>query len=148
MAKALNNDRNGDASAIAQAIDWAIAQGADVLNLSLGFRFEADEVSEAVRRALDAGKTVVAAVGNDGVYKDRNILCPATVPGVVRVGGYDENGHLAGMSAANDDDDKAHVHALCSVFVPQDMRRDLFVPGSRVWRWTRQEGTSLGSFLS
>ncbi len=63
----------GSDRAIAQGIDFAIARGARVINLSLGAtlilatRESSPQVSRAIRRALDAGVIVVAAAGNDFV---------------------------------------------------------------------------------
>lgn len=61
----------GSDRAIAQGIDFALARGARVINLSLGAtlilatRESSPQVSRAIRRALDAGVIVVAAAGND-----------------------------------------------------------------------------------
>lgn len=63
----------GSDQAIAQGIDFALARGARVMNLSLGAtlilakRESSPQVSRALRRALDAGVIVVAAAGNDFV---------------------------------------------------------------------------------
>jgi len=69
---------------IAAAINWAVTNGAKVINLSLGSA-SADNVYEepAVAAALAAGVVVVAATGNDGM----NIVdYPAADPGVLAVG--------------------------------------------------------------
>jgi len=69
---------------IASAINWAVSNGAKVINLSLGSA-SADNVYEepAVASALAAGVVVVAASGNDGM----NIVdYPAADPGVLAVG--------------------------------------------------------------
>jgi len=69
---------------IASAINWAVTNGAKVINLSLGSA-SADNVYEepAVASALAAGVVVVAASGNDGM----NIVdYPAADPGVLAVG--------------------------------------------------------------
>jgi subtilisin family serine protease len=67
--RVLDADGNGDTANVAKGIDWAVAHGADVINLSLGADgtalFGADEsFSSAIDRALDAGRVVVAAAGN------------------------------------------------------------------------------------
>lgn len=50
----------------ARAIDMAIANGANIINLSLGGYFSSNTERDAVTRAFDAGVLVVAAAGNFG----------------------------------------------------------------------------------
>ena len=74
---------------VGAAIDWAVAHGAKVINLSLGSA-TADATYEepAVARAIAAGVTVVAAAGNgnaDGVGQPR-LDFPAADAGVIAVG--------------------------------------------------------------
>lgn len=74
---------------VAAAIDWAVAKGAKVINLSLGST-SADPTYEepAVARALAAGVTVVAAAGNGnarGVGQPA-LDFPAADAGVIAVG--------------------------------------------------------------
>ena len=63
-------------------IDWAVAAGADLINLSLGTANpeHAGVLREAVARAADAGALLVAAGAHDGVD-----YLPGSLPGVVRV---------------------------------------------------------------
>lgn len=68
-------------SAVAQAIDYAVANGAQVINLSLTIDSETELVRQAVNRALAANVIVVAAAGNRGGA----VEFPATVSGVVSV---------------------------------------------------------------
>lgn len=65
----------GDASAAARAIDFAIENGARIINLSWGARYgraeaEASPLRGALERARNAGLLVVAAAGNDSVDQD------------------------------------------------------------------------------
>jgi hypothetical protein len=63
------NDTTSE-EAILKAIDDAVNDGMDVLNLSfgtaLGVRLEIDPVVQAIERAVAAGVVVVVAAGNDG----------------------------------------------------------------------------------
>jgi len=82
------NDSANDA-AIIKAIDEAVADGMDVLNLSFGSvfapRLEDDIETDAVKRATDAGVIVVCAAGNSG--PDLNtISSPGTAPSAITVG--------------------------------------------------------------
>ncbi len=68
--RVLNDDGSGSVSDVAKGIDYAVAQGADVINLSLGGApLIGSDVGfdQAIDRALDAGRVVVAAAGNDGL---------------------------------------------------------------------------------
>lgn len=72
-----------DSAALAQGIDYAVAQGAHVINLSLTVTEETRTVGAAIQRALDAGVIVVAAAGNKG----GEVKFPGTYPGVICVAG-------------------------------------------------------------
>ncbi|MEZ6188047.1 MAG: S8 family serine peptidase [Planctomycetota bacterium] len=77
-------DANGLASVadVAAGIDYAIQQGAKVINLSLGTPLGSQALRDAIDRALNAGVVVVAAAGNDPVHHE---MFPAAYPGVVSV---------------------------------------------------------------
>jgi len=64
----------GDITHVAAAIDWAVAKGADVINLSLGTSKKSKAISNMVDYATSQGVYVVAASGNTG---DENISYPA-----------------------------------------------------------------------
>lgn len=75
--------------AILKAIDDAVADGMDIINLSLGSdiatRLEDDIEVRAVDRATQAGVIVIAAAGNAG--SDLNtISSPGTAPSAITVG--------------------------------------------------------------
>ncbi|RMF74890.1 MAG: hypothetical protein D6738_05215 [Acidobacteria bacterium] len=74
-----------------RALDYAAGMGADVVNLSLGWRAEWGPDRAAWRRAADTlhalGIVVVAAAGNEGWGREPvNVRTPADVPGVLAVG--------------------------------------------------------------
>jgi minor extracellular serine protease Vpr len=75
--------------AILKAIDDAVADGMDVINLSLGSslaeRPEDDPEVQALERAAVMGVLVVAAAGNNGP-DPVSISSPATAPSVIAVG--------------------------------------------------------------
>ena len=78
-------------SLIALGLDWAVAHGADVINMSFGSVFPSTIVSERIQAAKDAGLLLVAAAGNDGV---ETISFPARESGVLAIGshGIDRSG--------------------------------------------------------
>ncbi|MGC5320345.1 type VII secretion-associated serine protease mycosin [Micromonospora arida] len=86
---------------IAAAIDWAVAQGADVINLSLT-TIPRPELTEAVERALAKGVVLVAAAGNRSEDSQNLPGYPAAYPGVIAVGGVDEQGGHVGTSISGD----------------------------------------------
>ncbi|MET8355386.1 type VII secretion-associated serine protease mycosin [Micromonospora sp. NPDC005171] len=86
---------------IAAAIDWAVAQGADVINLSLT-TIPRPELTAAVERALANGVVLVAAAGNRSENSQNLPGYPAAYPGVIAVGGVDEQGSHVGTSISGD----------------------------------------------
>ena len=85
--RVLDSDGNGTSFAVAEAIRFAVASGADVINLSLGM----DETSLAVRLAIDeadlAGVVVMAAAGNAGAEL---VQFPARAKHALAVAAVDE----------------------------------------------------------
>ena len=75
------------------AIKWAVDQGADVINMSLGIRHTGGGLphEDVIRYALAVGVTVVAASGNDGTSTK---YYPGALPGVVAVGAVDDDGQV------------------------------------------------------
>lgn len=64
--RVLNGRGEGDTGKVVEAIDYAIKNGADIINFSfVGFGFSS-ELNMAIKRAYDAGIIVVAAAGNEG----------------------------------------------------------------------------------
>ena len=83
-----SNDSSSD-QAILKALDDAVNDGMDIINLSLGDdlapRLEDDLEVQAIERATKAGVIVVAAAGNNG--PDPNtISSPATAPSAIAMG--------------------------------------------------------------
>ena len=64
--RALSEEGTGSTADIADAIQWAADEGADVINLSLGGGGYTNTMKNAVSYATDNGALVVAAAGNDG----------------------------------------------------------------------------------
>ena len=84
--KVLDEDNSGSEVALLDGIAWAVANEADVINLSLSFGSDY-RASPALVAALDAainsGAVVVAASGNSG---ERLVTWPAAHPQVISVG--------------------------------------------------------------
>lgn len=103
VCKALGGDGSGDTSDVAACIEWAHAQGAKVISLSLGGP-ATNTLRAAVKAAWDgggrAGSVVVAAAGNDG---NSALDYPAAYPETVSVAAVDDAGAHAWFSNSNTD---------------------------------------------
>lgn len=75
--RVLNENGVGGEESTAEAIDYAVANGARVINMSFAGTASGSRLRTAVRRAYDAGVVVVAALGNDGVNLDVTPVYPA-----------------------------------------------------------------------
>lgn len=81
--------------AIAQAIAQAIADGAKVINMSLGGPENSQAMYDAVQDAWNAGLVIVAGAGNDGTTAE---FYPAAFPNVISVAAFDEDHRRASFS--------------------------------------------------
>ncbi|HEY2974817.1 MAG TPA: S8 family serine peptidase [Pyrinomonadaceae bacterium] len=72
-------------------IKWAVDNGADVINMSLGIKHVGGGLphEDVIRYALSKNVTVVAASGNDGTSER---YYPGALPGVIAVGAVDNSG--------------------------------------------------------
>ncbi len=98
--RVLDKHAHGQADEIARGIHFAVAHGADVINMS--FNFDCGEqvpgVVEALRQAYRRGVITVASVGN--IKSEGCIAPPATGPHTIGVGGSTEGGCLGNYSLA------------------------------------------------
>lgn len=81
---------------IAEAVKWAVDAGADIINMSLTRNTLEWPQSwdEAFLYAFENDVVVVAAAGNRGSGTSQ-VGAPATMPGVLTVGGLDRNGEAS-----------------------------------------------------
>ena len=109
---------------LAQAIRDAVdLYGADVINVSLGVKKDADELRQAVAYAEKQGAVVVSAVGNEG--KDEARYYPAAYDTVLAVGSHDRDGEV-------------------SAFSQQNGTADILAPGEDIWLASRN-GVTYGA---
>jgi len=85
IGKVLSNRGSGTLKGIADGIDWALEQGADIISMSLGARSGSPVLEKAVRKIIDNGKIVIVAAGNDGSGRD-TINYPGAYKDVICVG--------------------------------------------------------------
>ncbi|AZR74434.1 hypothetical protein BBF96_14190 [Anoxybacter fermentans] len=84
---------------IIQAIEYAVEQGVDIINMSFGYSptsvIDSKLLYQEVKKAVDAGIIMVAAAGNDS----RAVNYPAAYEGVIAVGAVDYFGQKTGYSS-------------------------------------------------
>lgn len=111
VAKALTSNGSGDDGIVAEAIDWCVEQGVQIISLSLGGApgiipfnpFSGRDSGDAAEDAIDQGVVVVAAAGNDGgPDDDGDVAHPSSERLVISVGGVTEDGsHWSGSSTGD-----------------------------------------------
>lgn len=131
---------------IAEGITWAVDNGANVINLSVGGSTYARVVDEACRYAYDRGVVVIASSGNDGF--DGKVSYPAAYPTVIAIGAHDaanretkysNNGKELALLAPGGDTTADLGH---------DGQPDGILQGtitSKGWGYAMMEGTSMAA---
>lgn len=97
VGKVLGDNGSGADAWIAAGIDWSIAQGADVISMSLGGSYS-KVTHDAVKRAVAAGVIVVAAAGNAGPGEN-TFGYPGGLPESICVAATDRNDAVARFSS-------------------------------------------------
>ena len=98
--KFLGSNGMGSISDGVRAIDYAVAEGAKVINCSWGSNGASEALDEAIDRARRAGVLIVAAAGNSGQNSDLNPFYPAasSATNVISVAATDSSDALAWFS--------------------------------------------------
>lgn len=92
---------------LAEAIRYAVAHGASVISMSLGYSMQSAQVRLALQDAFNHKVVVVAAAGNSGDQAGADgrghapYSFPANYPGVLAVGAVNANGNAQGFSSEN-----------------------------------------------
>lgn len=97
--KVLDSEGSGSAANVAQGIQYAADQDAQIISMSLGFPSNCGcslTVANAINYAYERGSLLIAASGNDG-DKER-LSYPAASPRVMSVGATDHNNQEADFS--------------------------------------------------
>jgi subtilisin family serine protease len=124
--KVLSASGSGSTSGIVAAIDWAVANGLQVMSMSLGSRFPSSAMHEAIIVAKERGLILVAAAGNEMIGPG----FPAFYRETVSVGAVDKNKKPAS-------------------FTNRDPRVDIAAPGVNVYsaipggKFAAYSGTSM-----
>jgi thermitase len=114
--RVLDSRGRGDASSIVMAIDHAVAQGAQVINLSLGTKNDVRSIRAMVDYAHGLGVIVVASSGNSGTTR-------VTYPAVTAA--QSAYVHAIGVGSVDADDTK-------SSFSTYGANLEMLAPGSGI----------------
>ena len=96
--KVLNDMGNGSLSSIAVAVDLAVADGADIINMSLAAQNKSQTMIDSVNNAVAKDVNVVVSAGNKGVDLDNVYITPACIDSAITVSATDRNDNLASFS--------------------------------------------------
>ncbi|MCZ7439796.1 S8 family serine peptidase [Micromonospora sp. WMMC241] len=88
--------QEGTSQALAEGVDYAVSRHAQVISISATGGADT-QLQRAIRSAINANVVVVAAAGN--ISKSPFVGYPASEPGVIAVGGSDQRGNHAAISA-------------------------------------------------
>ncbi|HAQ06866.1 MAG TPA: hypothetical protein DCR24_04825, partial [Bacillus bacterium] len=99
--KVLDSRGNGYLSDILSALDWAITNKMDIVNLSLGSLEKSPILEYTINKAYNAGTLIVAAGGNSGNKEGTgdNVAYPARYNSVIAVSAVDQQKNRGSFSA-------------------------------------------------
>ncbi|MFE9258283.1 S8 family serine peptidase [Streptomyces sp. NPDC006879] len=99
--KVLDDNGFGDDSGIIAGMEWAVDQGADIVNLSLGGADAPgeDPLEEAVNRLSARGVLFAVAAGNSGAFGSGTVGSPGSADAALTVGAVDDADALAPFSS-------------------------------------------------
>jgi serine protease len=141
-------DANGSGSNtwVANGIIWAVDNGANIINLSLGSSANSDVVEDACAYAYENGVTVLAATGNDG-FSDF-IGYPAALQTTIAVGSVDGKKGVAFYSNQGKQIDLVAPGGDTSVDADGDGMQDGVLQETRLggkWAYHYLQGTSMAT---
>ncbi|MCQ6269131.1 S8 family serine peptidase [Pseudarthrobacter sp. R1] len=139
--KVLTDTGLGSTSALANGINWAVNNGAKVINMSLAVR-ASRTLETAVNNAWNRGVVLVAAAGNGN---NQTKIYPAAYTNVIAVGATDNNDAKASFSTYGPSwvDIAAPGVAVFSTFPNQDFA--LREPNKRSLSYDIGNGTSMAA---
>lgn len=97
-ARVLDENNEAPVSRVVEAIDWAIEQNVNIINLSWGVDKDSPELYAAIKRAYQNGILMIAAAGNGN-----SIQYPAKYKEVMAVGSVKCTGKKADDSATGEE---------------------------------------------
>ncbi len=105
FCKVLGDDGSGDNQGIVRGIDKAIAEGVDIISMSLGGGYDR-QIEAACMRAVKAGIFLICAVGNQGERGSFDTIgWPARLDDTIGVASYNEAGEISVFSSRGEEID-------------------------------------------
>ncbi|MBY0221586.1 S8 family peptidase [Sporosarcina aquimarina] len=98
--KTVHDDGKSTVADNLRAIDYAIQQGVDVINISQGGTSPSTIEQDAIRRAVRAGIPIIASAGNDAL-KGNPTMYPAAYDEVISVGSVNQRNSRSDFSNYN-----------------------------------------------
>ncbi len=136
--KVLSASGSGTSEGIAAGIDYAVDEGADVINLSLGGSYSL-VVHTAIRKAREQGVVVIAAAGNSG---RRGVSWPGALSETIGVGATGPDGTRAPYSSFGEGVDIAAPGGDTRI-AGGGVLQDTIAPGGHAYR--ELQGTSMAA---
>lgn len=99
--KVLDNNGKGPVSLIALAVDMAVADGSDIINMSLTCKGNSQTMIESVNNAVAKNINVVVAAGNDSTDLSKTYYSPACIESAITVSASTQTNTLAAYSNYN-----------------------------------------------
>jgi len=94
--KVLGDDGSGTLQGVIDGIDQAVADGCDIINMSLGAPVDHPDFHDAIKRAYNVGIVIICAAGNSGDVGE--LIYPANYPETISVGAIDDQNTRAWFS--------------------------------------------------
>ncbi|MED4084614.1 S8 family serine peptidase [Halalkalibacterium halodurans] len=118
--KVFSQEKGGNTSDLIAGIDWAIQEGMDIINMSLGYTNEVPAVHTAIKQAVAQEILVVAASGNGGKAdgSGETIEYPAKYDEVIAVASVDKEMKRTNTSATGVENELAAPGHLIGGLAP------------------------------
>lgn len=132
IGKVLNKHGEGAVDWVAEGINWAVNQRANVISLSMSGTESTQALYKAVHSALAKGVCIIAAAGNGGSLSQNSIGFPGRYGGVVTVAAHD-------------------VYGRPTLFSSSGGEIDFMAPGAEIWstfkggKYAKLSGTSMAT---
>lgn len=147
--KVMNDRGEGDLATIARGIAYAVANGADVLNMSFGSSVLSNSLKDALDNAYQAGAILVASAGNNGmdIYSFGGRLFPAAYYLVLGVEASGSNLQRTGYSNYDPD---GRIYSEDGI---DGCNYEVIVPGDKIYstlpdgKYNPLNGTSMSAPL-